>query len=168
MYIVLISEFKSKGDKTLECLVHGAWYPSCCRNLQLSLGTKYLPNFSLKNSFKLYLQDITHSENQIQHRFDSLWFSCHHRHSSGGKRFPGSHFKKELLFRTYSLCNQHLDQLQKFFTLFGLSDTICSMQSLKEHWVEFTQETSLNGWYFIGKLEIAFEPASAFHNLQPL
>ena len=33
MYIVLISEFKSKGDKTLECLVHGAWYPSCCHNL---------------------------------------------------------------------------------------------------------------------------------------
>ena len=23
---------------------------------------------------------------------------------------------------------------------------------LKEHWVEFTQETSLNGWYFIGAL----------------
>ena len=38
-----------------------------------------------------------------------------------------------------------VDSILSFFNFF-----ISRMPGLKEHWVEFTQETSLNGWYFLG------------------
>ena len=42
---------------------------------------------------------------------------------------------------------------------------ICSLlMGLKEHWVEFTQETSLNGWYFIGAL---FSLKKYFEQISP-